>query len=234
MYDVIHFHDDIDLSFPFFSHLLRANDKPRLLHCHSLPYTYKGYKRNYLSGALLRKIADLYIALSKYTVRLLLDLGLPKNKVTILPNAVDTVAFRPTGNKAENTVLYAARITPQKGLDVLLNALFYLDVQTHLIIIGPVGDRSFFSKIEYLMQKVIKETSHTITYLGCVDKSTLIDCHQKASVFVCPSIFDHFPISNLEAMACGTPVVGTYVKLSKMGLMESSFPQMIQKPLPSL
>jgi glycosyltransferase involved in cell wall biosynthesis len=47
--------------------------------------------------------------------------------------------------------------------------------------------------------------------MGRVDKNTLIDWHRKASVFACPSVSDHFPISILEAMACGTPVVGTNV-----------------------
>jgi glycosyltransferase involved in cell wall biosynthesis len=159
----------------------------------------------------MRKVANLYVGLSEYTVRLLLDLGLPRNKIIVLPNAVDTNTFKPSVSKEENTVLYAARINQEKGLDVLLEALFHLDIQTHLVIIGPVGNKSFFVKIERLMRKVTEETSHKVTYLGHVDKGTLIDWHRKASVFVCPSVSDHFPISILEAMACGTPVVGTNV-----------------------
>lgn len=211
-YDVVHFHDDIDLSFPFFSILERTKRKARLMHCHSLPYTYGKYKKNLLAGFLLRKSADLYVGLSKYTVMLLLELGLPKDKLTILPNAVDTEVFKPGKKpKEDNLILYAARITEGKGLDFLLGALFHLTTPTQLAIAGPVGDKSFFSRVQFLIRKINSNTAHKVFYLGEVSNTTLLELHQKATVFVCPSITDHLPISNLEALACGTPVVGTRV-----------------------
>jgi glycosyltransferase involved in cell wall biosynthesis len=210
-YDIIHFHDDIDLSFPFFAHLFRLKT-PTLMHCHSIPYTYGKYKRNILSGTLFRKAADLYVGLSKFSVGLLQNLGLPDSKLFTLPNAVDVETFHPSGEeKIDNLVLYAARITRGKGLDVLLKALPNLDVRSRLVIIGPVGDQLFFREVERLIRKMNVETIHKIEYLGVVNVSDLARWHRQASIFVCPSISDHFPISILEAMASGTPIVASRI-----------------------
>ncbi|MCK5603574.1 glycosyltransferase family 4 protein [Candidatus Pacearchaeota archaeon] len=208
-YDLVHFHDDGDLSFPFFSRLTDFRKKPNILHCHSLPYTHKKYK-NSLSGLIFKKMADLYIGLSSYTIRLLLDLGLPKSQLAILPNAVDINMFKHNDRKkTDNIILYAARINRAKGLDVLLKALFLLEIQTQLIIIGPVEDRLFFSEIKNLIKKINDGTKHNVTIAGQVSLETLINLYQRAAIFACPSVFDHMPITNLEALACGTPVVAT-------------------------
>jgi glycosyltransferase involved in cell wall biosynthesis len=210
-YDIIHFHDDIDLSFPSFANLFRSKT-PTLLHCHSIPYTYGRYKRNILSGTLFRKAADLYVGLSRFSVRLLQNLGLPNSKLFTLPNAVDIETFRPSSEKKiDNLILYAARITRGKGLDVLIKALPNLNVRARLVIIGPVGDQLFFREIQRLIRKMNAETMHKVEYLGLVSISDLARWHRQASIFVCPSISDHFPISILEAMASGTPVVASRI-----------------------
>lgn len=211
-YDIVHFHDDIDMSFPAFSNLAYKREKPTLLHCHSLPYTYSKYKNNFLCNFLLKRSVDRYVSLSQYTTRLLLNLGLLRERITTLPNAVDTESFKPDLKKrTDNLILYAARIGRGKGLDVLLKSLLHLDIPVHVTVVGPVDDPLFFSEIQTLSQKIRDKTMHKITYLGFIGRDTLIQCYQKASIFVCSSILDHFPISNLEALACGIPVVSTNV-----------------------
>jgi glycosyltransferase involved in cell wall biosynthesis len=210
-YDIIHFHDDIDLSFPFFAHFSRSKT-PTLLHCHSIPYTYRRYRRNILSGTSFRNAADLYVGLSKFSIGLLQNLGVPDSKLFRLPNAVDVKTFHPdVQEKMDNVVLYAARITKGKGLDVLLKALLYLDVETRLVIIGPIGDQVFFDEIRRLALKINAETFHKVEYRGVVGASDLEKWYRRASIFVCPSVSDHFPISILEALASGTPVVATRI-----------------------
>jgi len=211
-YDIIHFHDDIDLSFPLFSYFIGTQKKPRLLHCHSLNHTYHSYRTNSLSRSFLRKVADIYVGLSTSSIGLLLNLGLPKSKLKILPNAVDTTVFRPNASKKfDNQILSVGRLSREKGIDVLLRALFHLDIPTRVLIIGPVGDRLYFEEIKSLIQKVNSETSHKAVHVGLVDKATLIRQYQEASLFVCPSISEPFGIVNIEALACGTPVIATNV-----------------------
>jgi glycosyltransferase involved in cell wall biosynthesis len=211
-YDIIHFHDDIDLSLPAFSHFVMANKKPNLLHCHSLPYTYSKYKNYPIRNLLFKKSANCYVGLSGFTVKLLLQLGLPQKKIAELPNAVDTESFKPSSNeRIHNVILSVARIGRAKGLDILLRALFHVKIPTVTIIIGPVNDPVFFSEVKAIIRELEQKTVHKVTYLGIVDEGTLIGWYQKASVFVCPSISDHFPISILEALACGASVVASNV-----------------------
>ena len=54
-YDILHFHDDIDLSFSFFSSFMR---KPKIFHCHTLAFTYNKYKASFFSRNILKNAAD--------------------------------------------------------------------------------------------------------------------------------------------------------------------------------
>ena len=209
-YDVIHFHDDTDFTFPFFSSLALKKSRPRLWHLHTIPYTYRRYERNPLLKSMIRRTADLYIGLSKYTIPFMLKLGLPESKLAILPNAIDTAKFRPNKKmKTDNLILSVGRIIPQKGLDVLLKALFQLEPPTQVAIVGPISDKLFFSEIQRLVQKVNETTVHKVSYLGPLSGNALVELYQKAAIFAAPARTDHFPIANLEALACGTPVIAT-------------------------
>lgn len=215
-YDVIHFHDDSDFTFPLFSYFARAlpfrKRNPRLWHLHTIPYTYMRYERNLLLAALVRRIADVYVGLSKFTMPFMLRLGLPQTKLVTVPNAIDTESFRPDNKKkADDIILFVGRIIPEKGLDTLVEALFHLRIQTNLFIIGPIGDEAYFSHVQLLMRRINDKGFHTVTYLGPLHGSMLIEWYQKATVFAAPSRADHFPMANLEALACGTPVVTTLV-----------------------
>jgi len=211
-YDIIHFHDDVDLSFPMFSYLFSRGKKPRVMHCHSLDHTYFYYKKNFLPRGIFKNVADLYVALSSNSKKLLLDLGLPDSKLTILPNAVDTKVFQPKyEEKIDNLILHVGRLFPVKGLHILLESLFYVDIPVQLVAIGPFGDQQYSYRIEHLIQKLRNETLHEVIHIGPISKETLINWYQRASIFVCPSFSEPFGIVNLEALACGTPVIGTNV-----------------------
>lgn len=211
-YDIIHFHDDTDLSFPGFSYFRDGCKKPRLLHCHGLNYVYNRYSRNRLTGSLFRKVADVYLALSNNSKEMLLGLGIPEAKIEILPNAVDTRVFVPNyAKKLDNLILCVARITKSKGITTLLKALFHCDSPSKVILIGPVNDDAYFSEVQTLIKKINEQTVHNVTYLGRVSQEELLDCYQKATVFACPSNSEPFGIVNLEALACGTPVVASNV-----------------------
>jgi glycosyltransferase involved in cell wall biosynthesis len=209
-YDVVHFHDDTDFTFPLFSYLTLKKSKPRLWHLHTIPYTYRLYERNPLLKSVIGRIADRYIGLSKYTIPFMLKLGLPESKLAIIPNAIDTAKFRPNKKmKTDNLILSVGRIIFQKGFDVLLKALFQLEPPTQVAIVGPIGDKLFFSEIQRLIRKVNDTTVHKVSYLGPLSGNALVELYQKAAIFAAPARTDHFPMANLEALACGTPVIAT-------------------------
>jgi glycosyltransferase involved in cell wall biosynthesis len=212
-YDVLHFHDLSDLSFPFFSSFVGKKEKPTLLHCHTLEETYGNYKRNFLSRTVLRRTADYYLGLSSDSRNMLINLGVSSERIMILPNGVDTAVFRPDLNKKiKNLVLFVARLYRSKGLHVLLVALRRVKTPVHLVVIGPVGgDPTYLVEIRQIINLINNEKIHKVTCLGTVSKEELVEWFQRASVFVCPSLSESFGIVNIEALACATPVIATRV-----------------------
>lgn len=205
-YDVIHFHGDDDISFPLFSYFVK---KPKIYHLHGISDFYERY---FLSRWILKNVADLYIPISKLLEKELLKLGIPEHKIRRLPNGIDTRVFHPSGKKEDKLVLYVGRVTYSKGLHILLKSLRYLKKPIHLVIIGPsYYDLTYFRQISTLIETENNKGKHIVTYLGPQDRTNVAKWCQKASILVLPSFWELFPVVNLEALACETPVVATSV-----------------------
>lgn len=209
-YDIIHFHNDVDLSFPAFSYFVA---KPKIFHCHCLDITYYIYKQNFLSKYIFKNVADIYIAVSKCLVKLLVNLGIPRTKIRVVPNGIDVKRFQPRREtKIENLLLFVGRLDPKKGLPTLFESLNYLEAPVQLVIIGPPSyDAKYSKKILTLAKKVNAKTIHEVRYIGVQEPEEIVTWYQKASVFVCPSFSEPFGIVNLEALSCETPVVASNV-----------------------
>jgi len=208
-YDIIHFHNDADLSFPLFSYSV---DIPKILHCHVLAVTYDLYRRNPLSRCIFKNVAEIHIVPSKSLLRFLDDLSIPRTKIRVIPNGVDVEKFRPCREtKIENLLLFVGRLDPVKGLHVLLQSLEYLETPVKLVIIGPQWSRTYSEKILALAKNVDEKNIHSVTYMGGLKQEKIIEWYQKASVFVLPSLSESFGIVNLEALSCEIPVVASNV-----------------------
>lgn len=208
-YDIMHFHNDVDLSFPLFSLNVR---KYKVFHCHVLDVTYDSYRRNPITRFVLRNAACIYITLSKLFADYLVTLGISESKIRILPNGIDTDKFRPSDQpKDRNLLLFVGRLEQKKGLPVLLESLKHLQKNVRLAIVGPTMNMKYFRDIEDVIQKINRKTAHEVTYLGALDENEKLKWYQKASVFLCPSVSESFPMVNIEALSCGTPVVASDV-----------------------
>lgn len=205
-YDIIHFHGG-DLTFPLFSYTVK---KLKIFQLHGFSLDF--YKRYFLSRLIFKNIADLYISISRNMQRELIDLGIPKNRIRLLYNGIDAKTFHPSEKKSDNLVLFVGRITYTKGLHILLESLRYLKKKIHLVVIGPSDwDVKYFREILVRMENENKKGEHKITYLGAQEQTNIIKWYQKASVFVLPSFGEAFAVVNLEALACGTPVIATNI-----------------------
>jgi len=205
-YDIVHFHAD-DLTFPAFSLFVK---KPKILHSHGFN-NFESYKR-YLNKYILRSVADLYISITRQHAQELNQLGVPREKITYLPNSVDTTVFSPGSEKVNNLILFVGRIQHVKGLHVLLKALQYVRTPVRLVAIGPsVLPLDYFDNVMAAIEENNRKGPHVIDYLGSMDGADLVKWYQKAAVLVCPSLGESFGIVNAEALSCGTPVIASSV-----------------------
>jgi len=119
----------------------------------------------------------------------------------VIPNYVETERFAPS-EKTQYTydVIFVGRLSKEKNLPALLNAVKELSVKT--AIIGEGDLRSGFQK-QYVDSKT------TITFLGNVPNRDLPLYLNQARLFILPSLYEGHPKTLLEAMACGMPVIGT-------------------------
>ena len=210
-YDIIHFHNDADMSFPLFSFGLSM---PKILHCHCLDTSYHDYKAHTpVARQILLRSADIYVTLSKSLSDMLYDLGVPREKIRIVPNGIDVSKFGGnTVEKIPNLLLFVGRLDPKKGIPILLQSLKYLKRPVELVIIGPPSSNQEYSKnVLNLIDDFRKKSLHKISYLGRVGPDDLVKWYQKASIFVQPSLSESFPMVNMEALASGTPVVASNV-----------------------
>jgi len=129
--------------------------------------------------------------------------GIEREKVRTIPNYVDTRRFTPSASPSQtNQILYVGRLSEEKNVEALLEAVDGLPAELVLVGGGPLK--------EHLEAKGRKGRS-SARFVGRVPNGRLPEYLNRASVFVLPSLIEHHPKALLEAMACGVPVIGTDV-----------------------
>lgn len=103
-------------------------------------------------------------------------------------------------------ILFVGRISRQKGITYLIDAVKYLPKDIKVVLCASSPDTQ--EVLEEVEQKV-KLYDNIIWINKMVEKEEIIELYSNAEVFVCPSIYEPFGIINLEAMACKTPVVAS-------------------------
>ncbi|HUS26651.1 MAG TPA: glycosyltransferase family 4 protein [Nevskiaceae bacterium] len=116
-------------------------------------------------------------------------------------NGVDTDLFT-TNGKAEDYLLTAGRIMPEKGFK---EAIQVAQATNHrLLIIGPI----YPQHQGYFDQYIKPHLNDKILYLGYIEQKHMKRYYQKAKAFLTPVQWEEpFGLTTLEALACGTPVI---------------------------
>lgn len=107
-------------------------------------------------------------------------------------------------------VLFVGRITRQKGVTHLVDAINYLPADTQVVLCAGAPDTPEIAA--ELREKVDRARAHhpRIVWIEkMVTKQETIQLYSNCRVFCCPSIYEPFGIINLEAMACRAPVVAS-------------------------
>jgi starch synthase len=122
----------------------------------------------------------------------------------------DAVLERHGIDRNKRSVVFVGRITRQKGLPYLLAAARELDPDVQLILCAGAPDTpEIMAEVRAGVQLLQSEREGVIWIDEMLPQHDLAAVLSSGTVFVCPSIYEPLGIVNLEAMACGLPVVGT-------------------------
>jgi glycogen synthase len=147
----------------------------------------------------------------------------PLNKIRIIPNGIDVNQYQPSLSPALLTkyridpdkpfLIFVGRITRQKGIIHLINAIKYLSPGLQIVLCAGAPDTEEIEKeMAERVEEARTQTKNEIIWIRqWVPRSDLIVLYSHASLFICPSIYEPFGIVILEAMACGTPVIASAV-----------------------
>jgi starch synthase len=168
--------------------------------------------------------ADGVIAVSEAMKRDVHDLyGVPEDRIRIIPNGIDLDEYRSKPDEKllasygidpkKPIVLFVGRITRQKGVIHLIKAIKHLHQDTQVVLCAGAPDtKEIGEEMEREVDRARHDSSHPIIWIAqMLPKKDVITLYSHATVFVCPSVYEPFGIINLEAMACGAPVVASKV-----------------------
>lgn len=250
----VHIHN-----FPQFGAIIRAfNPEATIIlhmHCEWLSQLEPALMTSYL------KKVDLIVGSSDHIGNLIKE-SYPQwvDRIHVLPNGVDIEQFAPapvqhgsvhatrTGHSDEGTqalennvhdeaqphLLFVGRVSPEKGIHVLIDALSIVARTypgTHLTIVGPEGEVSYdylvgistdplvtelaqFYQGSYwqlLHQRIPESLKSQVTFTGPIAQSELLSFYLSADVLINPSFSESFGMSLIEAMACGQAVIASQV-----------------------
>lgn len=146
--------------------------------------------------------ADYCIAASGFTQRSLEEVGIPRERIAMLPLGAELSRFtyRPRTADGPLKVLFVGGIGQRKGIKYLLQAIEKLNSpQIELRLLGPApADPA-----------PLQEYANLYRYLGRTDQAGVVEQMHQADVLVLPSVFEGFGLVIIEAMATGMPVIAS-------------------------
>jgi len=204
---------------------------PLVITTHSLeplrPWKREQLGRGYDASSWIEKtaieMADAIIAVSEETKTDVLNhFDVDEQKIKVIYNGIDLDQYKATSeysilenygiDASKPYVLFVGRITRQKGIIHLVNALKYIDEEIQIVLCAGAPDTSEIAKeMEESINEVKKTRSNIFWIAEMLEKPDVIQLYSHASVFCCPSIYEPFGIINIEAMACETAVVASAV-----------------------
>ena len=141
-------------------------------------------------------------------------------RIHVIYNGIDPVEYQKSSETTALTdygvdptvpyVLFVGRITRQKGVTHLVDAISYLPQETQVVLCAGAPDTpEIAAEMRQKVEDARRGHPRIIWIEKMVTKPEVIQLYSHARVFCCPSVYEPFGIINLEAMACGTPVVAS-------------------------
>lgn len=179
-------------------------------HIHSTAYPYSIFRDNSKNNFIRKRKAFLdvenitLVTPSQWLANLTRESFLSNYSVRVIPNGIDLDIFKPCfSSKTQNSfkiILGVANVwTKSKGLEAFIRLAEMIDDSYRITLVGLTRTQQM---------KLKKKYGNKITPL-CRTQNVeeLVELYGNAYVFVNPTMEDTFPTTNLEALACGTPVI---------------------------
>jgi glycosyltransferase involved in cell wall biosynthesis len=167
-------------------------------------------------GGLIPRLFDRFLSVSRYSAA---QLGAPRSRTRIIYGGADTVRHRPDPDVRRAGVLLVGRMTPHKGIDVLIRAL---PPGARLTVVGTEGHDPRPPERDYPRLLRALAAERPVEFLGAIDDDRLASLYRAAAVVVIPSVewtwygrriaaSELLGLVALEAMASGTPVIASRI-----------------------
>jgi starch synthase len=166
--------------------------------------------------------ADAVIAVSQGTKADILRAypDVKAESIHVIYNGVDLAEYRKSSDTKALTdhgvdtalpyALFLGRVTRQKGVTHLVDAIRYLPRDTQVVLCAGAPDTpEIATELRQKVEHARREHPRVVWIEKMVTKQEAIQLYSHARVFCCPSIYEPFGIINLEAMACRTPVIAS-------------------------
>lgn len=227
-FDLIHLQDrwypDFSLSLAY----AKNAGKPFVLTLHNARtvgiaphYTLLGGAFDSLFGKPVLENSDLIISVSKWAISDMGHYGIPASKMVCIHNGISPSEYKPSNERSQRfrkkhgfskdakIMLFVGRIIRQKGVEYVLEAMPSIlksAPQARLVIVGR-GNR--LEKLQARASSLHLEGK--VRFEGFLSEEELKDALCACDAFVLPSLWEVLPVSILEAMACGKPIVASEV-----------------------
>jgi glycosyltransferase involved in cell wall biosynthesis len=167
----------------------------------------------------LRRHAGAFVAVSGAIAHELARAGIPRGRIRTIPNGVDTRRFAPPDDGERRRIrralglppvpvaVYTGRLSPEKGVDLLLDGWAEARRRGCLGMVCVVGDGPERASLERRVQR--RGIAGAVRFAGATDD--VLPWLHAADAFVLPSRQEGLSVALLEAMACGLAVVATDV-----------------------
>ncbi len=207
-------------------------DLPHVMTCHSLeplrPWKAEQLGSGYRLSSWVERTAiehaDKVIAVSRAMRDDVMRVypAVDANKVKVVYNGIDPDEFFPDPrtdgpdrfgvDPHAPMVLFVGRVTRQKGITYLLDAAKSFDPDAQVVFCAGAPDTPEIEREVRAQVADLAERRKGVFWLEeMLPRPELVQFMSHASVFVCPSIYEPFGMINVEAMACGVPVVASAV-----------------------
>ena len=222
-FDIVHLHEYLSFQAMLVHRYAKKHGVPYVLQAHgSLPRIIEKQRLkklyDWVWGDDMVKDASKAIALTKTEAEQYKKMDVDEDKIEIVPNGIDLSKYDNLPKRGEfrgkysigddeKIILYLGRIHKTKGIDLLVKAFADISKELNnvrLVLVGP--DDGYRQSLEEHTQEL--KIGNKVLFTGFIANEEKMAAFVDADVFVTPS-FLGFPVTFLEACACGTPIITT-------------------------